>query len=308
MSSVVSALKWLRGWEPLNAVCTSSTRAVLRALSVESDLVVRHLHRVGHVQCPLPNGRTLRLWSRGDDWVANQVYWRGWRAYETEMSRLFFEIASRSRLTLDIGAHIGFYALIAAHANPAARVVAFEPHPLVFPRLARNVELNEAGNVVCVAAAVGESAGESTLYDVDLPGIPTGSTMDARVMRPEWNPRPWRVPVVRLDEHPALPPDVPVDLVKLDIEGGEPQALRGMQGILKRDRPVIFCEVLPDRGVPVEIEEILRPLDYQFYLLTDSGPDRKPQISKDGRWFNWLFLPASSRNHGSSLPAATGSS
>ncbi len=71
-------------------VATSMTRAALSAVGANSELVVKHLHRVGTVRRILPNGRALVLGSHGDDWISNQVYWRGWAGYETEMPRCGF--------------------------------------------------------------------------------------------------------------------------------------------------------------------------------------------------------------------------
>jgi hypothetical protein len=75
-------LKGLRGSQPLNRVATATVRTLLRACNRRSEWVIRHLHRYGGVRFRLPNGRTARLWSRADDWVSNQIYWRGWNGYE----------------------------------------------------------------------------------------------------------------------------------------------------------------------------------------------------------------------------------
>ena len=93
------------------------------------------------VRRKLPNGRTLRLWSEADDWVSNQIYWRGWR-YEPRRRRL----ADSAEVTLDVGAYVGFFALVAAHANPKARIYAFEPMPMVYERLRKNVRINQLSN------------------------------------------------------------------------------------------------------------------------------------------------------------------
>src|SRR5580693_402829 len=144
------ALKALRTSQPFNWLTTSSLRAGLDLMGVRSEIVIKHLHRVGPVGCKLPNKRKLRFWSRGDDWVSNQVYWRGWRGYEPETTPLFFRLATGANVTIDVGAHVGFYALLAAHANPAGHVVAFEPMPAIHARLARNVRMNGLANVTCV--------------------------------------------------------------------------------------------------------------------------------------------------------------
>ena len=79
-----------------------------------------------------------------------------------------------------------------------------------------------------------------------------------------------------------------VSLVKLDIETGEPDALRGMRETLERDQPPIFCEVLSD-AVGAELETILAPLGYRFYHLTDEGPQERGEIRGHPEWLNYLF-------------------
>jgi len=64
-----------------------------------------------------------------------------------DMNRRWFHLAARAGIVLDVGAHVGFYALLAAHANPKGRVFAFEPHPSVYGRLIRNLSLNGVENV-----------------------------------------------------------------------------------------------------------------------------------------------------------------
>src|SRR6185436_3003180 len=103
-------------------MATTIMRPVLRIAGVEGAAITNHLHRCGTVKARLPNGRTLRLWSQGDDWVSNQIFWKGWNAYETETLNLFFSLAARAQVILDIGAHVGVFALVGAHANPGAQV------------------------------------------------------------------------------------------------------------------------------------------------------------------------------------------
>ena len=284
-------LKRIRASQPFNMVSTSMTRAALLAVGAHSELVVKHLHRVGTVRRILPNGRALVLWSRGDDWVSNQVYWRGWAGYEPEMAPLWFHLAARAGVVLDVGAHVGFYALLAAHANPKGRVFAFEPHPTAHGRLVRNVGLNGVDHVRCMQAACGARAGTEELYEVDGPGIPSGSTLESGFMKPEWGIRSRAVRVLMLDEFVAGADVGTVDLVKLDTEGTEPQVLEGMRDTLRRQRPLIFCEVLPGRGTEEALEAVFGSLGYRYYLLRSDGPKLMDRIRADVMWWNWLFEP-----------------
>jgi len=284
------ALKALRTSQPLNWLTTSSLRAGLNLMCVQSEIVIKHVHRVGPVVCRLPNGRRLRFWSRGDDWVSNQVYWRGWRGYEPETAPLFFRLATRAQVTIDVGAHVGFYALLAAHANPAGRVLAFEPMPAIHARLARNVRMNGLVNVTCVKSAVGATEGIADFYHVPS-AIPCSSSLSFEFMASACDVKRQSVSVVALDRFAQREGLGRVDLVKIDTESTEPQVLRGMVQLLGRDRPTLVCEVLRGRGSERSLEEILGPLGYRYYLLTPDGPSPRERIHGHPQWLNYLFTP-----------------
>jgi FkbM family methyltransferase len=257
------------------------------------------------VDCELPGGATLRLWSRADDWVSNQVFWRGWMGYEPETSPVFFALARESAVTLDIGAYVGFFALLAGHANPAGRVVAFEPLTEAFERLEQNVQRNRLENVACVRAAVGGSTGTAAFFHVDSTpsGIPCSSSLSHEFMREAAGVRSSEVPVLRLDEFVDERRLGPVGLIKIDTETTEPDVLEGALSTLRRDRPAIVCEVLAGRQTGPRIEELLRPLGYRFYLLTDEGPRQRERIEGHSKWLNYLF---STRAVAGAVPAGSG--
>jgi FkbM family methyltransferase len=281
-------LRRLRLTQPFNLVATNLTRTALRVLGVEWDLAVRHLHRVGTVGAALPNGRTLRLWSQADDWVSNQVFWKGWDGYEPETARVFFALAARARATLDVGAYVGYYAILSALASPDSTVHALEPHPEVYERLLRNVALNGLGNVRCRRAAAGAADGQAELFHVPT-SMPTSSSLSLDFMRPAGELRGSTVEVIALDCYLREQGVERLDLVKVDTETTEPQVLTGMVESLRRHRPAIVCEVLPASGTGAALSALLGPLGYRYYLLTPDGPLPCSAIEGHPRWLNYLF-------------------
>src|SRR4051794_24818086 len=127
--SIKRPLKAMRAWRPFNAPATIATRSLSRLTGHEFESAIKHLPRTGPVRSRLPNGEVLRLWSRGDDWISNQVFWRGWSGYEPETAPLFFRLAQDADVVLDVGAYVGFFAVLAGLANRRSRVLAFEPMP-----------------------------------------------------------------------------------------------------------------------------------------------------------------------------------
>jgi FkbM family methyltransferase len=271
-------LKSVRGSQPFNWVATSTLKAVASAVGITPEILVKHLPKSGAVRSRLPNGRILRLWSRGDDWVANQVFWRGWAGYEPDLAPLFYQLASRANVTIDVGAHVGFYSILAALANPSGRVFAFEPLPPVFQRLQRNIELNRLSSVECIRRAAGETEGDAEIFFEPGDAIPSGSTLSTEIKRLIPRLRSQAIPVVTLDRFVAERNIERVDLVKIDVETTERQVLSGMKHTLKRDRPLVACEVWGGRGTenwggpgPL-IAELMAPLGYRCYALHEEGP------------------------------------
>jgi FkbM family methyltransferase len=241
------------------------------------------------VRTKLPNGRTLRLWSQGDDWISTQIFWNGWNAYETETLDLFFRLALTARIVFDIGAHVGLFALIAAHANPEGDVFAFEPNPSTYQRLQYHVWLNQLSNIRCLNSAMGDVNCTAELFH--QPGMTSTASLSRDFM--DWQ-KTWSsssVPVVTGDKFIRDNEIHHVDLVKIDTESTEPQVLKGMMKTLERDRPNIICEVLPSI-TQQSLQKILLPLGYHFYQLTDRGLIWRDTIMGELEFRNYLFSQA----------------
>jgi FkbM family methyltransferase len=284
------AIKWLRGCPPVNWALTVPVRAGLSLADARWDWAVKHLPRSGRVEAPLPGGRTLVLWSRGDDWVSNQVFWGGWSGHEPETAPVFRALAAQARVTIDVGAHVGFYALVAGHANPAGRVFAFEPLALAAERLRGHIRLNGLANVECLPIAASDVDGEVAFH------VPSGHPLPCSAGTSAAFHAPWahamhttRVPCVTLDAFARARGLEAVDLIKIDVEGGEPAVLRGAAEVLERHRPDIVCEVLSATRAADELAQILRPLGYRFYLLAADGPTRRDRLEPHPHWMNHLF-------------------
>lgn len=141
---------------------------------------------------------------------------------------------------VEAGAHIGYVTLQAARAvGSSGRVFAFEANPRAVPLIERNLTVNgleERVTVVPLALA-------------DVPGrqefFLSGGGDTSSLHEPEGASERIEVTVTTLDAW--LDPTVRVDVVKLDIEGGEVAALRGMRDTLERAAPdlTVFAECNP---------------------------------------------------------------
>jgi FkbM family methyltransferase len=118
---------------------------------------------------------------------------------------------------IDIGANIGAYSLfVAAKAGPSARILAVEPQPEVFARLAYNIAQNPFGTVKAIACALADKPGELTLF---LDSANRGES-SVRILRSSAGstvkvPATTLLALVQSEGYERL------DAIKLDVEGAE---------------------------------------------------------------------------------------
>ena len=167
---------------------------------------------------------------------------------------------------VDIGANIGGYALfVAGIAGQSARILALEPQPDIFERLAYNIGLNPFGTVKAIACAVADKDGELTLF-VDknnsgessvkiVSGVPGASNI--------------RVPAKRLMTLLAEENFKRIDAIKLDVEGAEDLILE----TFFKDAPQDLWPklLLIERGGTrwsIDVPTLLRKSGYQLIATT----------------------------------------
>lgn len=288
-------IKTVRASRPLNNLATSTLRGLFAIAGRQPEFLIKHLPRTGLTAVTLPNGRLLKIEASGEEWIPTQLFWRGWQGYEPEMTGLFYRLAESATTVLDVGAHAGFYSLLAGLANPQARVFAFEPMPRVFASLERNVRLNKLENVKCFSAAVGAANGTQEFYFPDQEQ-PISSSLRSDMLLatfPADSIKHVPVLVVSLDHFVAEQGIPKVDLIKLDTERTEHEVLAGARELLMRDRPDIICEVWPDAGNQEQLEDALRPLGYRFFHLLPQGPTECARIEGNKQDLNYFFTTKS---------------
>lgn len=152
--------------------------------------------------------------------------------WEPAFSRWWAFLASRSATVVDVGSHCGYYALYAATTNMDCIVHAFEPNKALRGDLVLNLRVNNVSQRVRVdGRAVTDNSDGANLFVREVEPATAGTS------KPSW-PYGKIVPVrsVSLDEYIREQGIEKVDLVKMDIEGGEVAAIRGMLDGLRRRR------------------------------------------------------------------------
>ena len=197
---------------------------------------------------------------KGEKWVVGSGvhgYWLG--SYETEKQQVLAKLIAQGDVVFDIGAHVGFYSLLASVlVGSTGHVYAFEPLPRNLFYLREHLRLNHISNVTVVEAAVSDRCG--------VAGFDEGTNSFAGHIAADGN---LQVETLCLDE--MVPGKIPPpDCIKVDAEGAEMLILSGAESVLANFHPIVL---LATHGCLVHGEccRFLEDLGYVLWPL-----DRKP--------------------------------
>ncbi len=173
----------------------------------------------------------------------------------------------------DVGANIGIFTLKAACQHRVAQIYAFEPDPETFVRLLNNLQSNLLANVVAMQKAVGKAPGMARFirgpaspmgHLGTAAGQPIGSDLSVDVVS--------LASVIQQEQIPV------VNLLKLDVEGAEVDALQGAEPVLDRIERIVMeyhhadlleeCERILTR---YHFRKVLQVPPSYAYFLKDIG-------------------------------------
>jgi FkbM family methyltransferase len=160
--------------------------------------------------------------------------------YERFELDLFRKMLRPGMTVVDVGSNIGLYTAVAARAvGPQGRVLAIEPDAENCGFVRENIAANHVENVVVSQCAVGAENATGTLYLNDM------NKADHRIYQGYDERRTTSVRIVRLDDLLAQHGIEHVDVVKMDIQGAEGQAWRGMDELLAQPDVRLMIEYWP---------------------------------------------------------------
>lgn len=226
-------------------------------------IVNRHLIQLLKAQSVRIDGHTFHL----DPVDSLRLSTRGY--YEPYVLQLIQQEAKPGNVVIDVGANIGYHTLhLARWVGPTGKVYAFEPHPETFALLNKNVEANGYKNIITEQKAVSDKPGRVKLYL----GKDFRNTEHSLVQSKDTPERFIDVKSVALQ---SFLQEQRVDLIKMDIEGGEYHALQGMKPILIQNKNIVlFLEFTPsylqNAGVdPLDMITFLENLGFTIYAINE---------------------------------------
>jgi len=232
--------------------------------------------------------------------IQQQLFWYGY--YEKELGDLLKKFVRPGDVFLDLGANIGYFSLLIANNFPSVKVISFEPAAGLFQNLDDNISLNNIKNISTVNVAVGEINEEKELF-VSAPDNLGMSSFK----RPEnYSGKNESVKVVAIDDWFKTSGLPGIDIIKLDIEGSELAALKGMKKVLQEQKPILIMEINPGtlsmfNLKPSDIYGHLRQLHFEGFLILENAKLEHLNHVQTNQTTNVLFIHKDKKNEYSEL-------
>lgn len=230
----------------------------------------------------------LILFNPGFTTIENELFWNGLEeGWEKVSIDIWKKLSKEANCILDIGANTGIYSLVAASINSEAEVFAFEPVKRTAALFKTNVALNPSLNIKLFELAVSNNNGTATFYD-----LPTSSQYSASLnedMLASFSNRiSYDVSVIKLDDLEELK-NKKIDLIKLDVEMHEPEAIEGMIEIIKANEPTFLIEILtPEIGEKVAL--LLESIDYCCFSIDEHNTPKYLKEITQSDFHNLLLI------------------
>ena len=216
-------------------------------------------------------------------------------------------------LFVDVGVNLGQTLIQLRQVDSERPYLGFEPNPDCLHYVYDLIRRNDYANVELLAVGLGETTGVLSLY------LPPGRSTDSTAtllkdLRPDRDYDVRNVPIFNEDNLASLISERKLGVVKVDVEGAEPEVFNGIRNSLDKHRPAVLCEVLfTDHNGSLdasatrnaELMHILRSIRYRVFQIRKSHDhqriaelkfmDEFPRGYHEGENMalaDYLFLPA----------------
>lgn len=225
--------------------------------------------------------------------IENETFWKGlFQTFENDTGWVWTELCDISNVIFDIGANTGIYSLVAKTINTDSKVYAFEPSKHTYIKLQQNNLINKF-DIICEQIAISSFTGEQTLFDTPDHNQ-TSASLSPKKLK-EWpgysgDIVEYKVKTMTLSDYIEINNIKKIDLIKLDIEMHEPEAIKGLGKYLMAFKPIIIIEVL-SQEVANELNSII-PLDNFdiFHLKEEKVAIKQKFFSVNPGLWNYIVI------------------
>jgi FkbM family methyltransferase len=218
--------------------------------------------------------------------------------YEARLQAFYGKLDLTGDVVFDIGANIGRHAIpLAQQVGLEGTIHAFEPIPKIRGQLVANAELAGVNNIIVYPFALANVPARVQFHYI--PNLPEESGIKARR---EYNAPPDTAQLIDLYTHRLddLCPASEMAFMKIDIEGGELDMLKGATKVLRSARPIVAFECgaasfLGYHDTPEEIFSLFKNIGFSVYsILGHHMPDERTfrEASYAQAFWDYIAIPA----------------
>lgn len=226
----------------------------------------------------------LRIKLRLDEWIQKQIYFFGEYILEDTYVKFWNSLLRKGDIVFDIGANIGYYSMLAAkRISPEGRVYSFEPVSSTFACLKENAGMNNFENIILTNAGVSDTKGTTKIYVADITNTGTSSL----AMQGNFSGVTEEVFIITIDEFAEENRTSRADIIKIDVEGCEYNALKGMKKLLESYKPLVLIEIVDERlklfdSSKENIFDFFESIGFFGFEITGEKTIRKYQRPSEG--------------------------
>ncbi len=219
-----------------------------------------------------------------------QIFWQGFQEADRGEVILMKKLLNPDSVFIDIGANIGVFSLVAASIVKNGQIHAFEPSKRLFNNLNANIALNGFTNLKTNNLGLFSETTNKNLHHPQGVGMINAG---AASLFPEHqveidNNEVEQISLITFDSYAEKNNLPKIDLIKMDIEGAEMNALKGAKNSLVQFKPLILMELDEDclnrAGSSFkEVLDFFGALNYEINTIDFNGNITKVESIKQLR-------------------------
>jgi len=201
---------------------------------------------------------------------------------------------------IDVGVNTGQTLLKVMSIDRTTPYIGFEPNPNCLHYVYELISRNKFSNTIIFPFAVSDKSGV-----IDLEMYSNKITDSLASIVPNFRKKKHSVIMVPVisGEDIELLREIKIGILKIDVEGGELEVIKGLLSVIKNNRPILVCEVLPVYSIDNqsrlvrqnELESLLQTINYSIIRIEESDSLTEINsigIHNDMSCVNYIFCPS----------------
>ena len=211
--------------------------------------------------------------------------------YEPQELEMSLNLIKKEDVIFDVGANFGWYSMNIALKYPNCKLYAFEPIPNTYHNFYENIQLNNFENILPSNIGLSDEEGSFMFYYDDTLSVNASLTN----VSDNKNIKNIECFVSTIDLFIEKQKIKKIDFIKCDVEGAEFLVFKGGFKTIKRDKPIIFSEILRKWSIkfnyhPNNLIAYLNELGYSCFVLRNNGLLNFDKVDENTVDTNYFFL------------------